>query len=48
MCCCRPIMSLQEQEIMSPVNSDYVKEDAIHPGTPALGFHLDDQSAFAN
>lgn len=47
-CCYRPIMSLQEQEIISPVNSDYAKEDAIHPETLALEFHLDYQSVFAN
>lgn len=47
-CCYGPIVSLQEQEFISPVNSHYVKEDAIHPGTPALGFHLDYQRAFTN
>ena len=41
-------MSLQEQEMISPVHSDYAKEDAIHPETLALEFHLDYQSVFAN
>lgn len=47
-CCYGPIVSLQGQEFISPVNSHYVKEDAIHPATPALGFHLDYQRASAN
>lgn len=41
-------MSLQEQEIISSVNSDYAKEDAIHPETLTLEFYLDYQSVFAN
>lgn len=47
-CRSRPITSRQEQEIIPPVNSDYAKEDAIHPETLALEFHLDYQSVFAS
>lgn len=38
----------KSRKLFHPVNSDYAKEDAIHPETPALEFHLDHQSVFAN
>lgn len=33
-------MSLQYQDIISPVSADYVKEEAIHPGTLHLSLTL--------
>lgn len=33
-------MSLQYRDISSPLNADYVKEDATHPGTPRFNFTL--------
>lgn len=36
----RPIMFLQYQDISSPVNADYAKQDATLPGTPCFNFTL--------